>query len=344
MDTDEFERHLKELAQNVAEEANTDILIYSGPIDQAGADKVIGYTRKGGHRDNILLLLATYGGNAHASFRIARALGRKYKSVTVYIHRVCKSAGTLVAIGADEIVLSDYGELGPLDVQIRKEDELFGETSSGLNVMNALDTLGQKAYELFENCLIKTKARSAGQVTTKSAIEMAANLSTGLFAPIYQQIDPVRLGEISRAMTIAEDYGQRINRGNLRPDALADLVALYPSHGFVIDREEAENLFYQVREPKQVELDLARHLNNVLFEPRDEACVYGMDELGIGSQPDTGKLVAGESVETTEPSDEDTHIEESGGDTKEKGEANGEAAGENESLHHCEPSKVTGLR
>jgi ClpP class serine protease len=38
----------------------------------------------------------------------------------------CKSAGTLIALGANELAFGEHGELGPLDVQIAKRDEVLG--------------------------------------------------------------------------------------------------------------------------------------------------------------------------------------------------------------------------
>ena len=42
-----------------------------------------------------------------------------------FIPRRCKSAGTLLLIGATSLIISDRGELGPLDVQLSKPDEIF---------------------------------------------------------------------------------------------------------------------------------------------------------------------------------------------------------------------------
>lgn len=164
------------------------------------------------------------------------------------------SAGTLVAIGAHEIVLSDHGILSPLDVQVRKPDEL-GEMSSGLTMDQAMYSLQAQAFSLFESNLLELKVRSGGQITLKTAMEIAARLTTGLLEPIYAQIDPMRLGEDSRSMKIAEEYGRRLDdtARNLKIGALDRLVAGYPSHIFAIDETEARGLFERVRAPTEEE-------------------------------------------------------------------------------------------
>src|SRR5437868_3425052 len=80
-------------------------------------------------RKNAILFLVTNGGDPDAGFRIARALSHYYGSFKIMIPMECKSAGTLVCIGASELILGDRSELGPLDIQVRKRDELFDHGS-----------------------------------------------------------------------------------------------------------------------------------------------------------------------------------------------------------------------
>jgi len=86
-------------------------------------------------RGNVYLILSTHGGIGDSGFRIARTLRERYKRFYLFVPSVCKSAGTLIALGADELILSDEGELGPLDAQVRKLDEI-GELGSGLEIGN----------------------------------------------------------------------------------------------------------------------------------------------------------------------------------------------------------------
>src|SRR5687767_8964123 len=132
-----YERKWKRLAGEVGAAYDADVIIYSGTIEDITADILIGIARQKNRRKNVVLMLASRGGSPDAAFRMARALKRYYKKFILFIYGRCKSAGTVVAIGADEIVISDFGEFGPLDVQIEKQDELF-ENVSGLNITQAL--------------------------------------------------------------------------------------------------------------------------------------------------------------------------------------------------------------
>jgi ClpP class serine protease len=64
------------------------------------------------------LILHTPGGLALASFQIARAINARPGKVTVFIPHYAMSGGTLIALAADEIVMSKHAVLGPVDPQL----------------------------------------------------------------------------------------------------------------------------------------------------------------------------------------------------------------------------------
>jgi ClpP class serine protease len=66
----------------------------------------------------IQLVLHTPGGLVLASVQIARAIKRHEGKVTVYVPHYAMSGGTLIAMAADEIVMSADAVLGPVDPQI----------------------------------------------------------------------------------------------------------------------------------------------------------------------------------------------------------------------------------
>src|SRR5262249_26966287 len=140
------------------------------------------------------------------------------------------------------------GELGPIDVQIRKVDEV-GERGSVLTPKHAMESLQKLALAHFEAFFKDLRFSEELLFTTKLAAEVAKDMSVGLFEQIYGQIDPMRVGEYDRAMRIASEYGQRLGKANLKEGTLEKLVTGYPAHGFVIDEKEARELFKEVEAP-----------------------------------------------------------------------------------------------
>jgi hypothetical protein len=157
----------------------------------------------------------------------------KYEKFSVFLTGYCKSAGTLFLLGANEIIASEHGELGPLDVQMAKKDHLWGY-ESGLTVLTALTALHEKVLEAYEHFFLQTEFKSDHRISLRTASSIATALTGAIFAPIYQQIDPMHVGEAFRSMAIARHYGERLmtKSGNFDGDVLEELISGYPTHGF----------------------------------------------------------------------------------------------------------------
>lgn len=301
MDIDQaFDR----FTEQVVGDREVDLLVFNGHITAATCRELTWKVRKKHEHPNLIFMLRTLGGDADASFRIARCLQRNYEHISLVVCDQCKSAGTLIALGMDEIALSDDGELGPLDVQLRKQDELF-EYSSGLNTVHMMQYCYAQAMTAYRQHLLDL--RLGGALATKVAAEMSASVVSGVFGPLFAQIDPSRLAEAMRAMNIATAYGVRLtenDRGNLVEGALDRLVRDYPSHEFVIDKEEARTLFDRVRDAEPAEEGLC----DILFadvEIDETLIVYVPTGEPVMPVPDDGEA----ALENDEPQDEAEGIE-----------------------------------
>ncbi len=203
-------------------------------------------------------MLTTFGGNAEVAYRVARGFQRAYAQgeFMIMISGYCKSAGTLLAIGASRLIMSDDAQLGPLDVQLGKPDAI-GEMMSGLTPCQSLAFLQEHAFKLFETCFLQLLAKSNRQIALRTATQIATELTTGLMGSLYGHRDPMRLGEYHRDMMVAFEYGKRLGERNLiSEDALKKLTHGYPSHDFIIDREEARELFKNVDSPQNGLLEM----------------------------------------------------------------------------------------
>jgi hypothetical protein len=237
-------------ADLIASQMDCDVILYSGPINREAANRLETQLAARRRRKSVLVLVVSPGGDPDAAFRIGRALQAYYPNgISALIPGWCKSAGTLVTLAASTIYIGDLGELGPLDIQVAKQDEI-GEAASGLLIETTLRTLETTSAKMFVN-MTKTIRGETG-VTTKLAAELSAKMVIGLMTPLYGQIEPLRVGENARAMNITMHYGRRlaiVSKCLLDGDSLDFLVRSYPDYGFVIDRKEAGLLFKNVEEP-----------------------------------------------------------------------------------------------
>jgi hypothetical protein len=206
---------------------------------------------------------------------MVRCLRKHYSGgkIRLLIDGPCKSAGALFALGVDEIAFGPRGELGPLDTQLTKQDEIMF-MSSGLDILQALSVATSNAFDSCFTNMLELIKRSGGSISTKTAAEIASSVTAGVFQPITAQIDPLRMGEAQRSMRIAREYGERLASKLLKPNALDKLVQDYPSHGFVIDKEEALKYFTQIDDFTADEVAIAEWMSESVRWPKDEPEVF----------------------------------------------------------------------
>jgi hypothetical protein len=259
---------MEQAAAQVVKELNADVLYYNGPLERNTSKGFVDVVLSHPKRKNVLLILATTGGNPDAAYLMAKCLQCNYERFTVLVAGMCKSAGTLVAIGAHDLIFSPYGELGPLDVQVLKKDELGGQTS-GWAINSALNTITQQASTAFDRFFVNLIYGSEGRITVQTAGKIAADLTTGLFAPICSQVNPEFVGEVGRSLNIASQYGRMLNgkSQNLKDKGLDKLISGYASHGFVIDAYEAQNIFNRVALSEGPITELALLLRDSVTNP-----------------------------------------------------------------------------
>lgn len=255
-----------QVISTVAEERNADIFLLAGDLTDEVGHRFIDTCPTLSNAQNCILFLTTRGGSMDAAYRITRCVKNRYPAgdFMLVVDGLCKSAGTLIALGADTLVMTDRAELGPLDTQVRVRDE-FGEQQSGLIDNDALRYLNEEVFNSFRGHLSRLLALGNSDLTTQTALRVASELTLGLFGGIYKQIGPTRFGETARAIQVALEYGYRVNSSNVQEGALEKLVTGYPSHGFVIDRREAEDLFYNVYKPNMTINDLAELLRLLMY-------------------------------------------------------------------------------
>lgn len=251
----------RESALRVAEECGADVFLYNGEISREHDLEFIRCIDDNQQHDSAVLFLVTEGGDPDAAYKSARHIQECFERFTIIISGKCKSAGTLIAVGAHEIAFSPYGELGPIDVQTYIVDNL-AERQSGLTITEALDNLINSAIRKHGDTFYAIIRGTGAVVSFQTASAAATDLVHRLFVPIFAQIDPYDVGNKVRSMRIATDYGKRLaaRTNNLRDKALDTLTRTYPSHSFVIDMAEAERLFLNVRPVSNAEAELVKHL------------------------------------------------------------------------------------
>jgi hypothetical protein len=264
-------------AEIVSDSFKSDVFFYSGPIDDRGFGLIAKEIAKAKNLDNALLILVTNGGLANSAYQIARLFQKMYERFIVFTPSICKSAGTIIALGAHQLIMDAFSELGPLDVQLLKPNEIDAR-KSGLLSKSAFESLSEIAYELYEEFMLKTTMKSGGLVNFKVASELSASITSNLLAPVYAQINPDIVGNDYRDLNVAMQYGLRLieNSKNASFSTVMHLVHHYPSHDFIIDNEEAADLFENVDEPTDELYSLIRTLGEEAYNEPNSPIVCAL--------------------------------------------------------------------
>jgi len=197
------------------------------------------------------LVIHSGGGSAHAAFQFIQLVRMHSERVNACVPFWAKSAATLLCIGADKIVLGEHAELGPLDVQMYEEKKAGkGEYGSALNPFKTLEQLQQFSVESLSTAMGFIVERY--DMSYDEALRHAMAFVEATTGPLISRLDPEKLGAYSRELSVANDYAQRLLRRysdwdhRLIDETVQQLIYGYPSHEYIIDAQELEDLGFAV--------------------------------------------------------------------------------------------------
>lgn len=240
------------LLKELADIRKKPLLIFSSTDIQSGSviltEKALG-SKKFQELD---VLLQTPGGDPHSAFKIVKLLRKNAKKINIIVPLFAKSAGTLICLGADRIIMSEVSELGPLDTQIAESRQGDVQYKSALNGFKALEQVQTHALENLDLATRVIYERSGLKML--EAIELAIEFSGKTSACLYNQLDPMNIGEYKRSLEISERYGHLIlirlmGWSEEKAHSVAmSLIYDYPSHDSIIDMEDLKGLGFNVVE------------------------------------------------------------------------------------------------
>lgn len=202
----------------------------------------------------LTLILHTSGGSPNAAESLVDYLRSKFDSIEVIVPTLAMSAGTMISLAMDRVVMGRQSQLGPIDPQMGSPS---GRSVSARAIVEQFD-------------------RAAAEVAANAALARA-------WAPILQSLGPALLQEAQNAL----DYSETMVAGWLEqymfsdqanPKELGKATAKHfndatqhKSHGRRINRDEARanNVVVEDLEDDQ---DLqeavltAYHLMTIAFE------------------------------------------------------------------------------
>jgi len=297
----------QDLIKKIGEARNSRVITYitgdRQPFATGIADDVVPFFNR--HLENIerseqpkenlkiSLFLYTRGGDMVAPLRLVKLIKSYCNEFEVLIPYRCHSAGTLIALGADKIVMGKLGELSPVDPT----------TMHPYNPQNPLN-LQQRLEISVED--LNSYFLLAGEMAKVKEEQM-----DNIFKYLVEKIHPLSLGNAYRAYRmgkmIAEDL-LKINVDRKIPEEkVKEIVEKITSkiciHGYPITRDEAEKMGLPIEMAKR---ELEKDLWN-LYESYAEEMKLGIPfhPLEILKEKDLSEIeYTGAYVESDDLSDQ----------------------------------------
>lgn len=165
------------------------------------------------------IVLHTPGGLVLAATQIARAINRRKGKVTALVPHYAMSGGTLIALAADEIIMSEHAVLGPVDPQLGQYPAAsllkVVEQKSKDRIHDETLILADQAGKAIAQVQATVRELLGGKYPDPVADHLAALLAEGRWTHDF----PI-------TFDYAKELGLHVS--SEMPPQVVDLMALYP--------------------------------------------------------------------------------------------------------------------
>ena len=188
-------------------------------IDVNDSEEVLRAIHMTGDDVPLDIVLHTPGGLVLAALQIARAIRGHKAKVTVLVPHYAMSGGTLIALAADEIVMSRHAVLGPVDPQLEQSPAASLLKVVEQKPISEIDDKTIIMADVSEKALRQVERTVCRLVLDKVGPERAETLAHTLTSGTWTHDYPITCDE-------AKELGLPVSTA--MPTTLFDLMQLYP--------------------------------------------------------------------------------------------------------------------
>ncbi|OHB14682.1 MAG: hypothetical protein A2431_00535 [Candidatus Zambryskibacteria bacterium RIFOXYC1_FULL_39_10] len=231
-----------EIIKKIEAKRNSKVITYitsdrQGPVGARVAMDIIPIVseqlRKIGKTDKIDLFLYTAGGDTMVPWRLVSMIREYCDTFSVIIPYKAHSAGTMIALGADEIVMSDLSEISPID-------------PSTANVFNPVDPANpQNRIPISVEDVIAYFDLAKNKFGIKNDEDLTKIFNK--FVEANPQIHPLSLGNVNRTHNLIRLIAKRLlksHKNRMKDDEIDKVVKYFTedlySHTYFVGRKEAK--------------------------------------------------------------------------------------------------------
>lgn len=260
---DDYRAELARLISEYKKVSKHDLLVYVAAMEKGEFPILMDMTDsyiisdllpKKKTRKSLDVYIETPGGSGEAAEVIADIFRSKYAEVNFIVSGEAKSAGTILALSGDNIVMTETGSLGPIDAQC----------SIGRKVVSAYDYLDWIHKKEKEPRLSPFDATMIAQISpgelmgVQNSLEYAKDLVIG-WLPKYK----------FKKWTVTEERGLPVTSAmkEQRAKEIAEKLvdhAKWRSHGRSLKIKELNQIQLHIDKPKKTVLDLINRIQVVI--------------------------------------------------------------------------------
>ncbi|MCL1967731.1 MAG: hypothetical protein FWF67_07585 [Fibromonadales bacterium] len=247
--------YVTSIRPNIAAQMASDVITYL--IDQINEIPL--------EKKEIDFLIISNGGDPITALRIITILRERFEKITVLVPYVAFSAATILALGADEIIMHPYSNLGPVDPQLSiiKQNKIGQQsqfTFSSEDIRNYIEFIRSDVGITDQQHLISAFNSLAGEVGSLpiGSSKRSQQLSLSLSAKMLE----THMEDKNKAASIAKA-----------------LNSSYYHHGYAVGRKEAKEIGLNIVYPEvkiekvlwDIWIDFCNEMKcNQIFDPISE--------------------------------------------------------------------------
>jgi hypothetical protein len=206
-----------------------------------------------GRQDTIYLFLKSDGGSGQVSLRLVNLLRQHCRQLVALVPLECASAATMIALGADRILMGPTAYLTAVDTSLNHALSPVDRDNDRVSV--SLDEL---------NRVIRLWREQQGDVAENA------------YRALFQYVHPLVIGAVDRAESLSIMLCRELLANHIEDEAVAEKIATalnskYPSHSYPILLDEAVKIGLKAERMPQEVNTLLLELNGYYSEMGQKA-------------------------------------------------------------------------
>jgi Serine dehydrogenase proteinase len=239
---------IERLSQHLGEPVFTYWNSTKGAICQNDVAGLYALVRSTGKLDRLSLFIKSDGGSGQAALRMVNLLRRYVKHLTVLAPLECQSAATMLALGADRIIMGPLAHLSAVDTSLTHDLSPIDRDNDRVSVSND---------ELLRVIRLWT--------------EQAKDSTKNPYEALFPYVHPLVIGAVDRSSALSTRICEEILSYHMQDQERAReisniLNAGYPSHNYPITLREANRIGLNVEPMEDCVNGMLFELNEIYSE------------------------------------------------------------------------------